>query len=111
MIETDISWHKDGHIVEFMLDKSNLLVSGFICPDTEGECRNKHGLCVVKLFVDMYGMECNVGVASIHRSMEFAWAFMGEMDDPLESSQVWIIPVDDDIFSAWATAQNQNGTS
>ena len=61
MIETDISWHKDGHIVEFILDKSNLIVSGFTCPSTEGECRNKHGICVVKLFVDMYGMECNVG--------------------------------------------------
>jgi hypothetical protein len=58
------------------------------------------------LFVDVFGLDCNVGVANAESNLEFAWAFMGDFDNPLESSQLWMIPVKDEIFYAWAQAQS-----
>jgi hypothetical protein len=105
-MEAEMMWHKDGHSIDFILDKSNLIIAGIHCPSEEGKCRNRHGLCVFKLFVDVFGLDCNVGVANAESNLEFAWAFMGDFDNPLESSQLWMIPVKDEIFYAWAQAQS-----
>lgn len=110
-MEVDISWHKDGHTIEFMLENSSLVVVGQSCPNPEGECRDKQGNCLVRTFVDIYGLECNVGVAPIAATMEFAWAFVGDINDPINSGQLWIIPATDEIFMAWADAQNGSGPS
>jgi hypothetical protein len=105
-MEKEMTWHNDGHSLEFIIDKSNLVISAVNCPAEAGKCRNRHGACVFKLFIDIYGLECNVGVVSAEPLLEFAWAFIGDFDNPLEASQLWIIPTKDEIFSAWAEAQN-----
>ena len=108
--DEELRWHKDGHLVEFVLDKSNLTIVGTTCPLTTGECINKHGSCVVQAFINLYGMECNVGIAPVSKTMEFAWALVGDRDGDVDSFQVWIIPVEDEIFSAWETSQIQNAS-
>lgn len=109
-MEQELKWNKDGHTISFLLEKGNLAITGIYCPTTE-ECTMKDGNCVFRAFIQIYGIECNVGVVDIAPTLEFAWALMGDTEDPINDGQLWIIPVDDEIFKAWAEAQNGSGSS
>ena len=61
--------------------------------------------CVVKWFVETYGLECNVGVCKPSGSLHVAWTFIGDAHRDLSACQVWIIPTDDEAFSAWMVTQ------
>lgn len=103
-------WHKDGHVIELLINKSQLEVIAVHCPhenDVElSPCFHEETRCVVKWFLETFGMECNVGVATPAGSMEIAWHLIGTSRQELGSCQVWIIPVQDEAFSAWMVTQN-----
>jgi len=51
-------------------------------------------------------MECNVGVSKPTDLLGVAWTFVGETYKDLGSCQVWVIPTEDEAFSAWMVTQS-----
>lgn len=91
-------WHNDGHAMHLRLDKDQLSIIQVDCPGTE-ECQINSG-CIVTWFLNRYGLECNVGIASPSAIMQIAWSISGDNSDP-DLCQVWVIPIDDEAFAAW----------
>jgi hypothetical protein len=110
MIDTDeeIKWHNDGHVVFLQLNKSNLEITAVVCPHIGKEdspCIHNDVPCVVEYFLQIYGLECNVGVVEPSAIIPVAWAFIGDQHKDLGSCQVWVIPTEDEAFSAWLATQ------
>lgn len=98
-------WHNDGHKLTIRITKSELEVIDIFCPNPEsGECIDEHNGCVVKWFVNRFGMECNAGSCLAESDMEICWTIQGNTRD-IEASQLWFMPVNDDVFSAWLTTK------
>jgi hypothetical protein len=55
--------------------------------------------------LETYGLDCNVGICECSSHLELAWSVVGDTDDA-ELCQVWVIPVDDEAFSAWLVTQS-----
>lgn len=111
MVTTDeaMVWHNDGHAVVLRINKENLEVVSVICPHDgkeERPCGHSDTNCVVRWFLTTYGMECNVGVSKPTDILNVAWTFVGEVHRDLGSCQVWVIPTDDEAFSAWMVTQS-----
>lgn len=110
MVETDqeIRWHNDGHIVTLSLNKDKLEIIDVYCSNKEKDdspCQHDDVPCVVEYFLNLYGIECNVGVAPPNAKMPIAWALVGDRHKDLGSCQVWVIPTEDEAFSAWIASQ------
>jgi hypothetical protein len=110
MVNTDeeIKWHNDGHTVSLSLNKDKLEIIGVHCSNKEkadSYCAHDDVPCVVQHFLNIYGLECNVGVVNPSAEMTVAWAFIGDRHKDLGACQVWIIPTEDEAFSAWIATQ------
>jgi hypothetical protein len=105
MTSTEVAsvWHNDGHSISLELNRANLIITDVKCSDGE-ECKHQTHGCMVRWFIERYGLECNVGVTPAAPEIDIAWMSAGDMYD-LESAQVWIIPVTDDAFAAWLITQ------
>jgi hypothetical protein len=101
----EISWHNDGHKLVLKLNKDQLEILEILCPhDTpEAICHTPNG-CVVQNFITQYGLECNIGISDPAAELEICWALQGDNTD-IELSQLWFVPVDDEIFHAWKNAR------
>jgi hypothetical protein len=109
MVDTDqeIVWHNDGHVMHLQLTKANLEIVAVDCPKkSDSACAHDDTPCVVKWFLDTYGLECNVGVTSPSAEMTIAWSFIGDRHKDLGACQVWVIPTNDEAFSAWMVTQS-----
>ena len=107
-MELEMVWHKDGHSLNLKLEKSILVVDKVNCPheaEDEKPCHLTKEGCAVAWFISLYGLECNVGVAQPHPTLEVAWTYVGDPADGISSGQVWIIPSDDEFFKAWSDTQ------
>jgi len=100
---SDVVWHTDGHIISLRLNKHEVQVTLDNCPG-DGNCAVREVECVVEYFIDTFGLECNVGSASVAATMEIAWALMGD-DHHVQECQLWWIPVEDDAFSSWLSTK------
>jgi hypothetical protein len=102
----EASWHSDGHILEFNLNKSNVDVSLSSCPweKDDGPCAVRTAPCVVEYFVKTFGLECNVGAAAAKPLMEIAWTLLGDPFD-LDACQLWWIPSEDSAFASWLASR------
>lgn len=110
MVNTDeeIKWHNDGHIVFLLLNKDRLEIVDVACPNIGKEdspCAHDDVKCVVDHFLKLYGLECNVGVVEPSGKISIAWAFIGDRHKDLGACQVWVIPTEDEAFSAWISTQ------
>lgn len=110
MVDTDeqMVWHNDNHVINLRINKDVLEVVSVICPhkpSEENRCFHNDAPCVVRWFLETFGMECNVGVSKPLDALVVAWTFIGDKYKDLGSCQVWIIPVDDEAFSAWMVTQ------
>lgn len=105
--DTQMVWHNDGHIITLQINKANLEIVSVYCPhdDADAPCRHSDTKCVVIWFVETFGMDCNVGVCKPTDILKVAWTFVGEPHRELTACQVWIIPTDDEAFSAWMVTQ------
>jgi len=101
--DNSLVWHDDGHELWLELNRHELVVLSVSCPGS-GECADRRGNCVVRWFVDRFGLECHVGVCVPAERVQVAWALVGDPDDK-DESQVWIISVNDDLFAAWRSVQ------
>ena len=95
----EANWHDDGHVMHLELVKSEAQITSVTCPG--GECAHDETECVVKFYLDVFGLECNVGVCDMASDIPFAWAFIGRRSD-LDACQLWVIPRADPFFQAWA---------
>jgi hypothetical protein len=106
----ELKWHDDGHSIYLRLEQSNLRVSPMPCPhdeSPEADCFHKGlGGCLVRYFVQMYGLDVNVGVADPEAEMLISWARQGD-DYSLDDVQVWIIPNTDTRFAEFLEAQRE----
>jgi hypothetical protein len=99
----DVTWHRDGHSILLELHKSELVVTMVRCPET-GDCATEDTECLVRWYIDAFGLECNVGMCEAAPEIEIAWSFVGDRRNLLDA-QVWIIPTSDYIFSAFADGE------
>ncbi len=99
--EDDVAWNNDGHKITLRLNKADLEVEEVICPhgDEEGPCNSQLG-CIVSYFINLYALECNIGVCPPEPEMEICWCVQGTFGD-IENSQLWFVPVNDEVFYAW----------
>ncbi len=102
----EVVWHNDGHVMYLHLNRSEVTISQVVCPQTEDrQCKVGKFDCIVTYFLETYGLDCNVGICECSGNLELAWSVVGDTDDP-ELCQVWVIPVDDEAFSAWLITQS-----
>lgn len=99
-------WHNDGHIIHLRLNKSEVEIIGIDCPHGKGaECWNERYGCLVKHFVGVYGLECNVGVCPVQDRLQICWSIVGDAYD-VEAGQLWFVPLNDEAFSGWLSTRN-----
>lgn len=98
-----IMWHDDGHVMWLELNKAEVVITTVICPHSHDEsaCRHRKAGCLVQYFLNRYGLDCNVGVCAASDQIRIAWAVYGDLED-LDACQIWVVPTEDDVFSAWA---------
>lgn len=104
MSELEAVWHNDGHEIKVTLEQQHVHVALSECPNNHKPntaCYHEDvNGCVVDYFVELFGIECNVGTAPATNPLPIAWAYVGTSRN-LEKTQVWIIPSNDDAFAAW----------
>lgn len=106
-VDEAMVWHNDGHILHLLLNKSVLEIVSVDCPALlDRKCEHDDTPCVVRWFLQTYGLDCNVGVASPTAEMRVAWTFIGDRHKELGSCQIWVIPTEDEAFSAWMVTQS-----
>jgi len=97
----EMMWHRDGHIVSLKIEKSEIIVDSVFCPcGQDGECYEKDYGCLVQWFMMRFGLECNVGSCRAESEMEVCWTLVGNKKD-IDSCQIWVMPIKDEVFSAW----------
>jgi len=104
---TTMTWHNDGHIISLKLDKGFVIISEVYCPfetNPEAACQVT-GSCIVKSFLERYGLECNVGTVAAKPELQIAWSLVGNPVMGLETCQVWTIPIEDEFFASWLASQ------
>ena len=118
----EVVWSNDGHTIMLHINKENLEVLEVSCPhdpefrndidpdavDTDGDGYVKPCMegsrvgCVVKYFVNLYGLECNIGSCAPEPVLEISWCLQGSVDD-IDLAQLWFVPIQDEVFYAWMT--------
>jgi len=107
---SEMFWHNDGHILELQINKSELQVVSILCPHEgkeHGECYDQYEDCIVKFFINRYGLECNAGSCPATQQMTICWTLIGDNRNP-EDSQLWFMPLNDDVFAAWLNSAMGN---
>jgi hypothetical protein len=106
-LTSEMVWHNDGHVIHLKINKSELEVVEVFCPNEDvGECKNEWYGCVVKWFIDSFGMECNVGSCPALPEMEICWTMSGDGRE-IETGQLWFMPLADEVFNAWFISRVQ----
>lgn len=104
-------WHDDAHVMHLMLNGADLSIVMTECPhagDVSAECYHQDiSGCIVSHFLQIYGLDCNVGSCEPSGQMQIAWSPQGNVNH-IEEMQVWVIPVEDDMFSSWRATQNSS---
>lgn len=104
----ELVWRKDGHYLTLTLSKTSLLVSVLACPHGEkegSECYHQ-GVrgCIVKHFVNTYGLDTHIGQVSAEPTLEIAWSSEGSEWD-IDLVTFFMIPVEDPTFQEWLQSQ------
>lgn len=108
-VEIEQVWHNDGHRIILRINRAELEVLEVICPHETGggACRNKKDECAIRLFIYRFGMDCNGGVCPAASDIPICWTLVGDIDDQ-DSSQIWFMPLTDDIFRAWMVSNGMD---
>lgn len=106
---TEQFWHNDGHYIIVRINKSELEVLHVDCPGPDdAECKHEDYGCLVRFFINRFGMECNAGSCPAEEKIDICWTIVGDKKNP-DSAQVWFMPMKDDVFSAWLVSQGIEG--
>jgi hypothetical protein len=104
---TEQFWHNDGHKIMLRINKAELEVLHIECPGLESECYTEEYGCIVRWFIQRFGMECNAGACPPEEIIEICWTIVGDKKNP-DAAQVWFMPMKDDVFSAWLISQSND---
>lgn len=104
----ELVWHNDGHILTLTLSKETVRVGVLACPHGEKEgspCYHQgtNG-CIVKYFINMYGLEVNIGEVEASHHIEIAWSKEGS-DWDIDLVNFVVMPLNDPTFKDWLEAQ------
>jgi hypothetical protein len=102
----EMVWHNDGHVLHLKIDRAELVVVSIDCPDL-GECSSEEHGCVVRWFIDRFGMECNVGSCPASETLTICWTLSGSIRD-MDAAQMWFMPLTDEVFNAWFVSRVKN---
>jgi hypothetical protein len=98
---TEMVWHNDGHNIHLRLNRSEVEIVSVDCPNKEtGSCLIEDSECLVSMFIDRYGFDCNAGSCPAAESIQICWTIAGNTKD-IDSCQLWFMPVTDETFQAW----------
>jgi hypothetical protein len=100
-------WHNDRHRMSLVLNKSDLSITTVTCPhgpDSGAACHHPTAGCIVRWFLERFGLDCHVGVAEPTPEVQLAWTWAGDHHD-LDLAQIWVVSVEDEIWKAWSSAQ------
>lgn len=104
----ELVWHNDGHKIYLQLEKATVSVVPLGCPfdeDPSAPCYHKGlGGCAVRYFVQMYGLDVNVGIADPMAEMPISWTLQGD-GYSVDRAQLWIIPNNDIQFMGFLESQ------
>ena len=104
----EMMWHDDGHSLRLRINKSELEIMEVVCPDAnDRKCFHDEFDCVVKYFVNRFGMECNAGMCPASEKLDICWTILGNKRD-LDLCQIWFMPKTDELFAAWLIASKGN---
>jgi len=115
----EMEWHNDGHTIALSLNKSQVEIVEVICPSENGgacESDSRSNLspdglgCIVQYFIRRFGVECNIGQCPPEETMEICWTLVGNKNDP-DASQLWFVPVNDEVFYAWMSSHQNDDQS
>ena len=103
----DMVWRDDGHVISVRLSENKFIVDLHTCPfeeSSEAACylESIDG-CLVRWFIDGYGVDCNVGEVEVVSPMTIAWS-KGGSGWEADLYQIHTISVDDPHFKEWAEA-------
>ena len=67
--DSELTWNDDGHSLGLRIEKTELVITEIFCPNSEdgAKCKLHSEECIVRLFVQRFGLECNVGICSQRR--------------------------------------------
>lgn len=104
MSEKLMTWHDDNHSIELRINKNELEIVEIVCPNDDiGLCLDPLHGCLVKYFINRYGMECNAGSCSAINIMQICWTLIGD-NRIIDECQLWFMPKNDEVFAAWLTS-------
>jgi len=101
MIDHVMKWHDDGHYIRLRIWKSELEIMEVHCPHEEGgECKDPVYGCLVKHFINRFGLDCNAGTCPAAEKIDLCWTIIGDTRN-VEECQLWFMPKTDEVFAAW----------
>ena len=105
MSEKLMTWHDDGHTLKLRINKHELEILDIDCPNHDiGKCIDPVHGCLVKYFINRFGMECNAGSCDAVDLMSICWTLIGD-NRIIDECQLWFMPKNDEVFSAWLISQ------
>ncbi|CAB4155367.1 hypothetical protein UFOVP658_4 [uncultured Caudovirales phage] len=102
---SDQYWHNDGHKITLQINRAEIEVLHIECPGGESECITEDYGCIVRWFIERFGMECNAGSCAPEEVLEICWTIVGNKRN-IDAAQVWFMPMKDDVFAAWMISQS-----
>ena len=105
-----LSWRDDGHWVTLRVEADGLIVAPDRCPNgnhPDSDCyHHAIGGCLVRHFVQTYGLDINLSNAAPKEQMQILWAWDGNPVD-IDSDTCYIMFVDDERVSGWLAAEKE----
>lgn len=101
----EVEWHVDGHRILLNINKTNIDIAPSICPhgnSDDAPCYHE-GIsgCMVNYFINVFGLECNIGTVPADSSLEIAWATVEDNKWEIDLVDLCVIPVTDPYFADW----------
>lgn len=110
VLPAEMEWHNDQHSFSLEIQRENIRITEVHCPndkDSNAPCAHRTVGCLVRWFLNNYGLDCNVGVCPAAPEIGIAWSLQGDGYE-LDMTQVWIIPTSDPLFAGWLATQESD---
>ena len=105
-----LRWRDDGHAALLRIAADEFIVAPDRCPKgnhPEAECYHPAlGSCLVRHFVQVYGLDINLSTAPPKELMRLVWSWDGNAAD-IDSDTCYIMFKDDARVAEWIAAENR----
>ena len=105
-----LHWRDDGHAAILRIEADRFIVVPDRCPKgnhVEAECHHPVlGACLVRHFIQVYGLDINLSSASPKELMRLVWAWDGNPAD-IDSDTCYIMFKEDSRVAEWISAERE----